>query len=117
VRRVDAAVPVTLDADFFRGPDDLDQHPFDEQAHDGLALGLRRCVGASERRQILRQIADRGQLGCGRSLLARAPDALMLRLERACSVKAFSQSRSSVRATSRFSGSTAAYCRRARSTS
>ena len=36
---------------------------------------------------------------------------------RACSVRAFSQSRSSVRATSRFSGSTAAYCRRARSTS
>ena len=36
---------------------------------------------------------------------------------RACSASAASQSRSSVRATSRFSGSTAAYCRRARSTS
>ena len=74
-------MPMTLDTNLFRGVDDLDQHPFDEQAHDGLALGLRRCVGAPERRQILRQIADRGQLGCRGSLLARALGALMLRLE------------------------------------
>ncbi len=53
VRRVDAAMPMTLDTNLFRGADHLDQNPFDEQAHDGLALGLRRCVGAPERRQIL----------------------------------------------------------------
>jgi hypothetical protein len=30
VPRVDAAMPMTLDTNLFRGVDDLDQHPFDE---------------------------------------------------------------------------------------
>jgi hypothetical protein len=45
------------------------------------ALGLRRGFGAPERGQIVRHIADRGQVGRGGSLLARPLDALILRLE------------------------------------
>ena len=46
MRRVDAAMPMTLDTNLFRGADDLDQNPFNEQAHDGLALLLSARQGA-----------------------------------------------------------------------
>jgi hypothetical protein len=80
MRRVDAATPMTLDTNLFRGAEDLDQDPFDEQAHDGLALLLRRGFGAPERGQILRQIRIATSSAVeGASL--RALDALMLGLE------------------------------------
>ena len=63
---------MAFDPNLLRVADDLDQDAFEQQAHDGLALLLRRGFGAPERRQILRQLADRGQFGGRRSLLARA---------------------------------------------
>ena len=46
VRGAAAAMPMAFDAHFFRAPDDLDQHPFQQQACEGLALSLRCGFGA-----------------------------------------------------------------------
>jgi len=118
VRRAASAMPMAFDANPFRAPDDLDQDPFEQQARDGLALGLCRGLGSPERRQVMRQLADALEFGRARrlGLLSRFRRSYSAS-SRACSLKAASQARSSVRATSRFSGSTAAYRRRARSTS
>src|SRR5271155_3302277 len=68
VRCAASAMPMAFDAHLFRAPHDLDQDPFEQQARDGLALGSNRGLGSPERRQILRQLADRRDFGRARRL-------------------------------------------------
>ena len=81
VRRSAAAMPMAFDANPFRAAHDLDQHPFEKQSHEGLALGVRRGLGSPQRRQVVRQLADRHKFGRARRLGLRALQAFVFRFE------------------------------------
>ena len=81
VRRPASAMPMAFDANPFRAPHDLDQDPFEQQARDGLALGSRRGLGSPDRRQVVRQLADRREFGRARRLGLVALQPFVFRLE------------------------------------
>jgi hypothetical protein len=82
-------MPVAFEANPFRAPDDLDQHPFEQQSHDSLPLGARCGLGSPERWQVVHQLADCREFGRARRSGLVALQTLVFRLK----LRLFAQSR------------------------
>jgi len=81
VRCAAPAMPMAFDADLFRARDDLNHNPFEQQAHNGLPLQLHRGFGLPERRQVMRQFADRREFDHARRMPPRSLMAFVFGLQ------------------------------------
>ena len=96
---------------------DMDDHALDQQADDLLPLSPRRHLGLPEGRDIAGQRGDPGELVPAQLGRLIPPVSVVFFFEPTSVAQGLLPARSNVRATRRFSGSTAWYCRSARSDS